>query len=129
MALSYRASQSLIKRGDEAALLTALEGGLDPNLTNQNGWSLLMLAAVEGSAPLGELLLDRGANINGCNRHGETALSLAAQKAHLPFLQLLLARGAETTPKPHGTTLSAWLTNSPGLTPPQLAEVLQLLGL
>ena len=129
MPLSYRAAQTLIKRGDESALRTALEEGLDPNLVNQNGWSLLMLAAVEGAVPAGTLLLEKGAEVNRRNRHDETALSLAAQKAQIPFLEFLLQHGATKDAKPHGTTLSTWLTNSPGLTPPQLAEVLQVLGI
>lgn len=129
MATSYRATQTIIKRGDEAGLRTALDDGLDPNLSNHNSWSLLMLAAVEGSVPLAELLLERGAEINRRNRHDETALSLAAQKAHVALLQLLLVHGADKTSRPHGTSLSQWLANSPGLTPPQLAEVLALLDL
>ncbi len=128
MPLSYRAAQNLIKRGDESALRAALESGLDPNLANANGWSLLMLAAIEGSVPLGRLLLERGATIDSRNRHDETALSLAAGKAHLPFLHLLLQHGASRDCRPHGATLSTWLTASSGLTEPQLAEVLQSLG-
>ena len=55
--MTYRGAQNLIKRGDEAGLREALERGLDANLVNQNGWTLLMLAAVEGAVPLGRLLL------------------------------------------------------------------------
>jgi ankyrin repeat protein len=61
--MTYRGAQNLIKRGDEAGLRAALEHGLDANLVNQNGWSLLMLAAVEGAVPLGRLLLEHGANL------------------------------------------------------------------
>ncbi len=129
MAISYRAAQTLIKRGDEAALLAALDNGLDPTLANGNGWSLLMLAAVEDHVSLGRLLIEKGADVNRRNRHDETALSLAAQKAHVPFLQLLLEHGASKDCKPHGSTFSNWLTASSGLTPPQLAEVLQVLGI
>ena len=128
MAISYRAAQTLIKRGDEDALRTALEAGLDANSRNQNSWSLLMLAAVEGAVPLGQLLLDKGADKNAANRNGETALSLAAGKGHLSFVELLLERGADRDCKPHGATLSDWLASAPGLTPPQLAEMLQALG-
>ena len=128
MPISYRAAQTLIKRGDEAALRTALDNGLDPNLTNENGWSLLMLAAVEGAEPCGRLLAERGADVHQTNRHGETALSLAAQKGHLPFLQLLLAHGAKTDGRPHGLTLSDWINAAAGLTRAQRTEVLQVLG-
>ena len=118
----------MIKRGDEAALQKALEQGLDPDIANRNGWSLLMLAALEGAVPLGELLLAKNANIDGHNRSGETPLSLAAQKGHVPFLRLLLQHGASKDCKPHGATLSNWLTADTGLTEPERSEILQILG-
>jgi ankyrin repeat protein len=89
MAISYRAAQTLIKRGDEEALRTALDQHLDPNLTNPNGWSLLMLAAVEGSVPLGRLLVERGAKLGTANNKNDTALTIATQKNHEPFIAFL----------------------------------------
>jgi ankyrin repeat protein len=89
MAISYRAAQTLIKRGDEPALRVALEGGLSPDATNQNGWTLLMLAAVEGSLPIGQLLLEKGANFAAMNLKGDTALSIAQQKSHDEFVGML----------------------------------------
>jgi ankyrin repeat protein len=89
MAISYRAAQTLIKKGDEPALRVALDGGLDPNLTNQNGWTLLMLAAVEGSEPLGKLLIERGANMAAMNSKGDTALTIATHRGYDLFLKLL----------------------------------------
>src|SRR5579875_4069208 len=109
MSISYRAAQTLIKRDDEPALHTALDTGLDANLVNKNGWTLLMLAALGGSVTLGKLLLGKGAQIDARNQHGETALSLAAQKGHTEFLQLLRERGASVDCMPHGAPLATWL--------------------
>jgi ankyrin repeat protein len=89
MSLSYRAAQTLIKRGDEPALRAALATGLDPNLVNQNGWSLLMLAAVEGDVPLGRLLLEFGANPALTNNKADTALTLATHRGYTLFIALL----------------------------------------
>lgn len=89
MPISYRAAQNLIKRGDEPALLAALEGGLSPNLSNENGWSLLMLAAVEGSVPLGRLLLEHGADATKQNAKGATALTIAKDRGFDLFVKLL----------------------------------------
>ncbi len=129
MSISYRAAQTLIKRDDEPALHTALDTGLDANLVNKNGWTLLMLAALGGSVTLGKLLLGKGAQIDARNQHDETALSLAAQKGHIDFLKLLKDRGASIVCKPHGTSLVQWLINSPGLSKATLAEVRQILGI
>ena len=87
--MTYRGAQNLIKRGDEPALRAALATGLDPNLVNQNGWSLLMLAAVEGSVPLGRLLLEFGANPALENNKSETALALATHRGYDLFAALL----------------------------------------
>ncbi|WP_158824074.1 ankyrin repeat domain-containing protein [Granulicella sp. S156] len=94
MSLSYRGAQTLIKRGDEPALRTALDQGLDANLANHKGWSLLMLAAVEGSVPLGQLLIEKGANLVALNGKGDTPLSIATQKGHTAFIELLREHSA-----------------------------------
>jgi ankyrin repeat protein len=87
--MTYRGAQNLIKRGDEAGLREALEHGLDPNLVNQNGWSLLMLAAVEGAVPLGRLLVEHGAKVDARNNKDQTASSLASDRGFPLFVELL----------------------------------------
>jgi ankyrin repeat protein len=87
--MTYRAAQNLIKRGDEPGLRAALATGLDPNLVNQNGWSLLMLAAVEGDLPIGRLLLEFGADPALQNNKSETALTLATHRGYTLFTELL----------------------------------------
>ena len=89
MPISYRAAQNLIKRGDEAALRAALEDGLDPNLSNENGWTLLMLAAVEGSSPIGKLLLEHNADPNRQNAKSQNARIIATNRGFTQFADLL----------------------------------------
>ncbi len=89
MPISYRAAQSLIKRGDEPALRKALDENLDPDAVNENGWTLLMLAAVEGAAPVGRTLLDHGANPSLRNAKGESALDIATHRGYQVFIDLL----------------------------------------
>jgi len=91
--MTYRGAQNLIKRGDEPALRAALDAGLNANLVNQNGWSLLMLAAVEGDVPLGRLLLERGADPALQNSKGDTALNLATNRGYELFIELLTKTG------------------------------------
>jgi uncharacterized protein len=91
VALSYRAAQTLIKRGNADALSTALRDGLDANLANGNGWTLLMLAAVEGSVPIATLLLERGADPGRQNAKGQTASSIASERGFTALQTLLSA--------------------------------------
>ena len=97
MPISYRAAQSLIKRGDEPALHAALSTGLDPNLANHNGWTLLMLAAVEGAVPLATLLLSRGANPAAQNKSGDTALTIAQHRGYTLLVDLFNSHAASAT--------------------------------
>jgi hypothetical protein len=96
MPVSYRAAQTIIKRGDEPALRAALDAHLDPNLANHKGWSLLMLAAVEGNVPIGRLLIERGAVVGAKNGKDETALSIATNRGYDLFVELLNEPAAVT---------------------------------
>ena len=87
--MSYRAAQTLIKRGDEPALRAALNADLSSNLANANGWTLLMLAAVEGNVEIAKLLLEKGAKTAAKNNKGQTALDIAQQKGHTAFAEVL----------------------------------------
>jgi len=84
----------LIKRGDEPAFRAAIASGLDPQLKNQNGWTLLMLTAVEGNIALAQVLFDKGVSTNLKNSKGETALSIATAKGHTDFADFLRSQGA-----------------------------------
>lgn len=94
MPISYRAAQTLIKRGDAPAFAAAIQAGLDPQLKNQNGWTLLMLTAVEGNTELAEILFRKGVSTNLKNSKGQTALAIAESKGHTEFADLLRANGA-----------------------------------
>lgn len=94
MAISYRAAQTLIKRGDEEGFRAAIAAGLNPQLKNQNGWTLLMLTAVEGNIALAQVLFDKGVSTNLKNAKGETALAIAEGKGHTEFAAFLRSQGA-----------------------------------
>lgn len=87
--MNYRGAQNLIKRGDEPGLRAALDTGLPANSANHKGWSLLMLAAVEGNVEIGQLLIEKGADLASMNLKGETAFTIATQKGHTAFAELL----------------------------------------
>src|SRR5258708_6276345 len=78
----FNKTHRLIKKGDLVGLRAALEGGLDPNLKNRFGWTLLMLAAMQGRPDLAELLISFGADPKFKNQFGDSAMTLAYLKGH-----------------------------------------------
>jgi ankyrin repeat protein len=108
--MTFDDAEPLIKRGDVLSLRHSLETGLDPNLSNKLGWTLLMLAAMKnGDTSVGSLLLDHGAVLDVRNKFGETALSLAAHTGHHSFVKLLLDHGASLDGHPFGSSMESFL--------------------
>jgi ankyrin repeat protein len=107
--MTFDEASKLIKKGDIIRLRKELQEGLSPNLANQYSWTLLMIAALEGSASIGSLLIESGAELDRRNKGRETALSLAAHTGHSSFVGLLLTGGASLECHPFGNTFDAWL--------------------
>lgn len=128
--MTFEEASRRIKRGDLVELRHALDGGLDPNLANRFGWTLLMICALEGSVAAGELFLARGANVATILAFGDNALSLAALKGHIPFMKLLLQNGATVDRvEPRGWNLAKWIRTASGLRQKQIRKVLDLLAI
>ena len=73
-AQSNSAAQSVfqaIQRGDTAALSRAIDSGINPNITDDEGVPALMLAALFADAACVELLLESGADPNRADASGE----------------------------------------------------------
>ena len=85
--LRFDTLQRLVKKSDIVSLRRELDLGMNPNLSSQFSWTLLMLAALEGKLSIGELLISRGAEVNPSNDFGETALSPAAHRGHIRFIK------------------------------------------
>src|SRR6218665_2151976 len=67
--------------------------GVNVNVTNAEGVSALMLAALNGDDDLVKFLIDNGADINATNKKKENALFNAAKKGHTQTALLLLKSG------------------------------------
>ena len=89
----------LARCGDAGALAALLDGGLPPNLRNDKGDSLVMLAAYNGNEPAVRTLLEHGADPDALNDNGQSPLAGVAFKGETAIARLLLAHGAS----PHGT--------------------------
>ena len=123
--MTFDEAHRAIKRGQINVLEEAVPSKINANATNQFGWTLLMLTAIEGNTAIGRFLLDREADVAMVNKFGETALSLAAHEGHLPFVKLLKSRGASGNVHPHGHDLESWLKNASGLSPDKIKAVME----
>jgi ankyrin repeat protein len=83
------------RTGEAGELATLLGQGLPPNLRNERGDSLLMLACYHGHADAARVLLDHGAAVDHAGPNGKTALMVAAMFNRGDIVRLLLARGAD----------------------------------
>jgi ankyrin repeat protein len=72
--------RDLIKNDNKNALVSKLDEGLNPNLSNKFGWTLLMIAVLHDRYEMANLLLSRGAEPKRVNHFGDTANSLVKVK-------------------------------------------------
>jgi ankyrin repeat protein len=90
-------SDEVIRAINHADILTfrrVLEDGLDPNVENGFGWTLLMHVALKGNVPMGKLLISKGADPRFKNSWGGTAEWCAQTHGHVRFVEQVLARPA-----------------------------------
>ncbi|TFB06815.1 Putative ankyrin repeat protein [Trichoderma ghanense] len=83
------------RKGEIAVFQQALPAGLPPNLTNEKGDTLLMLAAYHGHADLVRLLIQHGADPNRLNDRGQSPLAGAVFKKEDAVIEALLEGGAD----------------------------------
>lgn len=84
----------MARNGDTTNLAAYVDNGVDPNLTNQDGNSLLMLAAYAGHHETLDALISRGANVNQLNGRGQSPLAGAVFKQDMTVVEKLLNAGA-----------------------------------
>lgn len=85
------------RAGDTASLTTYVDAGVPVNLSNQNGDTLVMLAAYHGHAEAVQALIDRGADVDRLNDKGQSPLAGALFKGEDAVVHALVAGGASAT--------------------------------
>jgi ankyrin repeat protein len=121
--MTFEEVHRAIKRGDIETLRAAFKSGLDPNLANKYGWTILMLAAGKGNSKIGKLMIDMGADLNRRTMGGVTALSQATLAGSASFVELLLAEGASLDCHPHGNSLDIYLDWVASFYPEQMRRI------
>ncbi|WP_431783104.1 ankyrin repeat domain-containing protein [Streptomyces chumphonensis] len=87
----------LARRGETDTVAAYVDAGVPPNLTNDKGDSLVMLAAYHGHAEAVRALLERGADADKPNDRGQTPLAGAVFKGEDEVVRALLDGGADPT--------------------------------
>lgn len=90
---SYEDALDAAANGQSKALAELLARGIDPDTTDQNGNTLLILAARDGYAATVEVLLKFRANPLQRNQMGDSAPMLAALRGHREVIQRFIASG------------------------------------
>lgn len=85
----------LARHGDTDTIAAYVDAGVPPNLTNDSGDSLVMLAAYHGHASSVRALLQRGAEPDKANDRGQTPLAGAVFKGEDDVIRALLDGGAD----------------------------------
>ena len=107
-----RALLDAAKRGDVAAVRTALRDGADPSAAQGDGLSALHIAAENGNLEIAKVLIAARANVSAKTRIGAyTPLHLAAGGGHADVVAALLDAGADAKS----------VTTNSGVTPLHLA--------
>ncbi|RKN09760.1 ankyrin repeat domain-containing protein [Streptomyces radicis] len=85
----------LARQGDTATVAAYVDAGVPPNLSNDKGDTLLMLAAYHGHADTVRVLLERGAAPGRGNDKGQTPIAGAVFKGSVEVVRVLLEAGAD----------------------------------
>jgi ankyrin repeat protein len=83
-----------VEEGDIKRTAFYLDRGLDPNSSDKDGNTILMIASRQGHADLASNLIARKASLTRQTRHGDTALLMASLGGHLDVVKLLVSAGA-----------------------------------
>jgi ankyrin repeat protein len=121
---SIAAVRSAPPAGDGRAVKVLLDRGADPNATDQQGHSLLMLVASSDAIPAEAVksLIERGADINLKSPERRTALDFAKLRGATTVVDMLVKAGAKEgtapksaipTPRPAGSVQAALARSIP----------------
>lgn len=84
-----------LKKDSPKTARLLLRRGMDPNETNDRGYTALHMAAMWNTPDLTRRMIDHGARINVRSRSGMTPLYFASHYGHAETVDLLLRQGAD----------------------------------
>ena len=87
------------KDGDLAGVQGALQAGANIDVTDNDGWTALIIASYYGHLEVVKYLVSQGANIDVTDNDGNTVLSEASYYGHLEVVKYLVSQGANIDAK------------------------------
>jgi uncharacterized protein len=84
-----------VKTGNREAVGAVIQGGIDVNMKDKEGYSALLIATENGDIDMVKLLLEKGADVNATDIDGYTSLMYVAYNGNLEIAKLLLEHGAD----------------------------------
>jgi len=85
--------------GDVAGVKAFLARGENVNFKDNDGWSLLMHASLQGHQDIATMLLEKGADVKAHSQDGTTSLMAATLRGDAELVRMLLAKGAKPSTK------------------------------
>jgi uncharacterized protein len=104
------AAAELARQGKDAELSALLKDGLEVNLRDAKGNTLLMLASYHGKTETVVVLLKARATVDLRNAKGQTPLGGVAFKGYVEIATLLLDAGADPVADQGGSTPADFAT-------------------
>ncbi len=83
----------MVADGDSTVVRLFLIAGMNPNVGDENGTTVLMLAASRGHIAVVKALLDKGADVNAKNKDGMTTLKVAIEQGHTAIINMIRKAG------------------------------------
>lgn len=84
-----------VKDGKTEKVETSLQKGADPNSTDKEGRTALMVACQEGYIEIAKVLVENGADINAKDNQGLSPLLLASYTGNVELAKYLINKGAD----------------------------------
>ena len=102
-----------VRRGNERDFILFIAKSEDVNATDDDGVTLLSLAAAHGYTVAATLLIANGADVNAGDDDGSTPLKWASFRGNAAMASLLIDNGADVNAKNNADWTSLHLTSSP----------------
>uniref|UniRef100_UPI002609A6A7 ankyrin repeat domain-containing protein n=1 Tax=uncultured Brachyspira sp. TaxID=221953 RepID=UPI002609A6A7 len=87
------------REGDFEMAELLIASGVDVNAKDDDNWTVLMFASINGHLEIVKYLIDKGADINAKSNNNVTALMVASEKGHLEVVKYLIDKGADINAK------------------------------